>query len=413
MSSSVKSEISKIDALAALSQYSGSIVVTLVLLLSACSQQAPSETRTVDSSGVQIVTSTPASSEATCTFSEKPVLVIGDDEEDDNQLFSTILGMGRLSDGSVAVVDNQSAEVRIFDASGHHLRSIGQGGEGPGEFTIPYLLWVAAGDTLWVGDFYPWRYNVFTAQGQFVRRIGLEPMYINPSDAGGVLENGYTVNARSNFFTRTPDFDVPDTMIVEIHNPDGKLVGNLAWIPDRIYGKVSEASEFFWLDTLFGAGAKVDALGSTIVLAHGSKPEVQVLDDESNLRMIIRWSEPNREVTRADVRVWREDYRERRSPSDWNQNDDAMISPERPVADVFPVISSVRIGRDGRIWIRLYDRPREDRGWLAFDADGKFACHMAQLPGDVWEFGADYVLLLYESELGAETVRMHSLTSPS
>ncbi len=135
MSSSVKSEISKIGALAALSQYSGSIVVTLVLLLSACSQQAPSETITIDSSGVQIITSTPANSEATCTFSEEPILVIGDDEEDDNQLFSTILGMGRLSDGSVAVVDNQSAEVRIFDASGHHLRSIGQGGEAPGEFT--------------------------------------------------------------------------------------------------------------------------------------------------------------------------------------------------------------------------------------------------------------------------------------
>ena len=396
-------------------QYPGSLVVALVLLLGACSQQAPSETGTVDSSGVQIVTSAPASSEATCTFSEEPILVIGDDEEDENQLFSTIQGMGRLSDGSVAVVDRTSAEVRIFDASGHHLRSIGQGGEGPGEFTIPYLLWVAAGDTLWVGDFYPGRYNVFTAQGQFVRRIGLEPMYINPSEAVGVLENGYTVNTRSNFYTHTPDFDVPDTMVVEIHDPDGKLVGNLARIPDRTFGNVSEAPGL-GLSPLFEASAKIDALGSTIVLAHGSKPEVQVLDDESNLRMIIRWSEPDREVTRADVRAWREDYRERRSqPSswDWDQNDDAIISPERPVADVFPVISSVRIGRDGRIWIRRYDRPREDRGWLAFDADGKFACHMAQLPGDVWEFGADYVLLLNRSELGLQTVRMHSLTSPS
>ena len=395
-------------------QYLGSLVAALALILGACSQQAPPETGTldIDSSGAQIVTSTPASSEATCTFSEDPVLVIGDNEEDDNQWFSMIRGMGRLSDGSVAVVDRASAEVRIFDASGRHLRSMGQRGEGPGEFTDAFILWVTAGDTLWVGNTRPWSYTVFTAQGQFVRRIMLEPLYLNSSDAGGVLENGYTVNARETL-VRDPDFGVPGTLIVEIHDPDGKFVRNLARIPSRIYGQVSESPEALWLYRLFDARAAVDALGSTIVLAHGSNPEVQVLDDEFNLRMIVRWSEPNRKVTRADIRAYREDYRDRFFPSNWDESDDDMISPERPVADVFPAIASIRIGRDGRIWIRQYDRPREDRGWLAFGADGKFLCHMAQPPGDIWEFGADYVLLLHRSELGVQTVRMHSLTSPS
>jgi hypothetical protein len=240
----------------------------------------------------------------------------------------------------------------------------------------------------------------------------LDPVYSNTSRAGGVLENGYTVNTRRGATVRTPDFDVPDTMIVEIHEPDGKLVGNLVRIPHFTYGQVSEAPGVGFYP-LFEAGAEVDALGSTIVLAHGSKPEVQVLDDESNLQMIIRWSEPNREVTRADIRAWREDYRELRSSSDWDQYDDAITSPERPVADIFPAMSSVKVGRDGRIWVRQYDRPREDGRWLAFGADGKFFCHMAQPPGDVWEFGADYVLLLHESEFGVETVRMHRLASPS
>lgn len=386
-------------------------MLALSLLLSACSQQAPPESWTIDNSSAQIVTSTPASSVATCTFSEEPVLVIGDNEQDDNQWFSSIRGMGRLSDGSIAVVDHATAEVRIFDASGRHLRSMGQRGEGPSEFTNPFSLWIAAGDTLWVGNYRPWSYTVFTARGQFVRRIVLNPVYPDLSRAGGILANGYTVNTRRRESMRTPDFGVPDTMIVEIHDPNGKLVGNLARIPDVSFGNVSEAPEF-WLYPLFEASAEVDALGSTVVLAHGSKPEVQVLDDESNLRITIRWSEPNREVTRADIRAWHEDWRERRSPF-WNQFDDARISQERPVADVFPAISSVKVGRDGRIWVRQYDRPREDRGWLAFSADGKFFCHMAQPPGDVREFGADYVLLLHRSELGVQTARMHRLTLPS
>ena len=70
------------------------------------------------------------------------------------------------------------------------------------------------------------------------------------------------------------------------------------------------------------------------------------------------------------------------------------------------------IGRDGRIWIRQYYRPREDRGWLAFDSDGEFVCHMAPPPAPVEEFGEDYVLLVGVPEFGAETVQLHSLSQP-
>ena len=385
-------------------------VLALFLLLGACARPAPFEAGTVDSSGVQIVTSDPANSDATCTFSVEPVLVIGDNEEIDNQWFSMIRGMGRLSDGSVVAIDRASADVRIYDATGQHLRSMGERGLGPGEFTDPFNLWIAPGDTLWVGNTRPWSYTIFTAQGEFVRRVLLDPPYPNPSRGGGVLDNGYTVNATEEWlFTST--FDAPDTIIVEIHDPKGKLVGNLARIPHRIRGKVSEAPETFWVSPLFEADAEVDALGSTVALAHGSKPEVRLLDYEFNLRSIIRWLEPDREVSGADIRAWRSDYLERIEERD--EYDDATLSPERPVADLFPVMSSVRIGRDGRIWVRQYDRPREERGWLAFGSDGRFLCHMAQLPGSVREFGADYVLLLHRSDLGAQTVRMHSLTAPS
>ena len=367
-----------------------------------------------DSSDVKIVTSDPARSNATCTFSEEPALTIGASDKDVSHMFTTIRGMGRLSTGSVVAVDRTSAEVRIFDDAGQHLRTMGEPGEAPGEFLNPFILWVTPGDTLWVGDYRPWRYSVFTAQGEFVRRVNLDPPYVNPSRAGGVLDNGYTVNAREEWI-RSPDFAAPDTMVVEVHDPGGRLVGSLARIPHGTLGKVSEASDNFWLSPLFEAVAEVDAVGSTIVLAHGSKPEILVLDDAFKLRSIIRWTEPERKVTYGDVRAWRRDYTERYTRSifsGWDRNDDAMISPDRPVADVFPAMSSVRIGRDGRIWIRRYDRPGEDRGWLAFSADGEFICHMAKLPGGVWEFGADYVLVLHEAERGPETVQLYNLEVP-
>ena len=392
----------------------GVATAALIALLGACTQEvAPDPTSATDSAGVRIVAGDPTGSDATCTISEEPVLVIGEDEEDENQWFSSIRGMGRLSDGSVVAVDRTSAEVRVYDATGRHLRSMGRNGEGPGEFANPFVLWITAGDTLWVGDYRPWSYNVFTAHGEFVRRVTLMPIWPNPARGGGVLDNGYSVNARAES-AYSEDFTVADTLVLEVHDPEGGLVGNLARLPDRTSGTVSEVPNF-WLYPLFESFARVDARGSSIVLGHGSETEVRVLDDEFNLRTIIRWSEPDREVTPADVRAWREDYIEsRRQPGsrEWDEYDDARLSDELPVADVFPAISRIMIARDGRIWVRQYDRPREDRGWLAFGPDGEFFCHMAGLPAEVWEIGEDYVLLLSETELGIQSVAMYRLDTP-
>ena len=129
----------------------------------------------------------------------------------------------------------------------------------------------------------------------------------------------------------------------------------------------------------------------------------------------MRWTEPDREVTGADVDAWRKDYVESWERPDYSpmaEAHDAMISEERPVADLFPAISTVMVGRDGRIWVRQYDRPREDRGWLAFNPDGQFFCHLTPPTGSVWEFGADYVLLRAETELGVQTVQLHRLELP-
>ena len=389
-------------------------VALIVATIPACvPEAAPEPTIAVDSAGVRIVTSDPSGSDATCSIGEEPVLVIGADEEDENQWFSSIRGMGRLSDGSIAAIDRSSAEVRIYDETGRHLRSMGRYGEGPGEFSNPFILWITADDTLWVGDYFPWRYNLFTADGDFVRRVNLTSGFVNNPDGAGVLDNGYSVNPRSQRAGRA-DFTDPDTLIVEVNDPGGQLVGSIDRMPGRLRGFVSEAPNL-GLFPLFQSFPEVDARGSTVVLAHGRDTEIHVLDDEFALRTIIRWYEPDREVTAADVRAWREDYIESRTQPgsrEWDVFDEATISGERPAADLFPAISTVMIGRDGRIWVRQYDRPREDRGWLAFGSDGRFLCHLAQLPGEVREFGADYVLLLSENELGIQTVHMYRLDHP-
>lgn len=52
-----------------------------------------------------------------------------------------------LPDGQLAVLDNQLKQIRLYDTDGSLVRSMGRGGEGPGEFERPaYILWRKMGD---------------------------------------------------------------------------------------------------------------------------------------------------------------------------------------------------------------------------------------------------------------------------
>ena len=382
--------------------------------------EPPVPTIAIDSAGVRIVTSDPATFTAACTLGKVPIFRVGDDESDDAQWFSSVRGVGRLSDGSVAVADRTSAEVRIFAPDGRHLRSMGRHGEGPGEFQDPFVLWVLPGDTIWVGDYRPWRYVVFTAEGEWVRNVMLDPIYPNPSRGGGVLDNGVSVNSihRS---PRTRDFRNPDTVVAEVHDRDGSRVGVLSRLPTRRLGPAPDTEAYnYYIDVLFDPNALVDARERTIALAHTATPEVRLLDEAFNLRSIVRWHVPDQDVTSGDVRAWREEYIRRRTTGSniWDDDYDVpMISPERPVADVMPAISSVQVGRDGRLWVWPYRRPGAGpTRAMAFSPDGEFLCHLERLGEgasfSVHEFGADYALGVSASDLGIETVVVHALRLP-
>jgi hypothetical protein len=78
-----------------------------------------------------------------------------------------------------------------------------------------------------------------------------------------------------------------------------------------------------------------------------------------------------------------------------------------------PAMNGIRIGTDGRIWIREYyvlgdTLPRQ---WIGFNRDGQFDCRL-QTPRfrEFLEFGADYLLALETDSLGVERVKQFPLT---
>ena len=390
--------------------------LTLILGTGCDDQPAPDPRIEIDSAGVKVVTIDPFASDAACSLSEEPTFYIGDSEESDEQWFTRVLGAVRLSDGSVAVADDYTMQVRIFDRSGAHVRSMGREGEGPGEFKRLWHLWRLPGDTLWVGDYRPWRYQVYASTGEWIRTVTMDPVYPNPTRAGGVLANGVSINSRDEN-ARPQDFSAPDKRHVEAHGPDGKLIGILATLPGRTFGQVDDGTLNYYLSPWYDSNPTIDAEGRTIVTANGRDPEVRVLDDDMRLRLIIRWGDPGRKVTSADIQAAREAERRRALENgEISPFEEANLSPKRPAADVFPAVSSVRAGVDGTVWVYRYRRPGAATRprLMAFSPDGDFVCHLTTGKSGftIREFGADYVLGTHTNELGVQHVAMYDLERP-
>jgi hypothetical protein len=101
--------------------------------------------------------------------SAKPILQIGAVEGDPNYEFHKALSSVRLADGSIAVLNAGSYQIRLYDARGKLVLATGRRGAGPGEFLQPLRLYTSARDTLTVYDRANHRFSVHTRNGEFVR----------------------------------------------------------------------------------------------------------------------------------------------------------------------------------------------------------------------------------------------------
>ena len=392
--------------------------LALALTVGCRTDERPSAMIEVDSAGVRIVTSDPLGSDAMCALGVEPTFLVGADEDDDALWFTEVAGVARLSDGSVAVADRGTGQVRIFDSDARHSRTMGGRGEGPGEFRTLWGISVLADDTLWATDMSSNRHSIFSAEGSWIRAVQFNPVYNQlESWAAGVLASGASLNVRRSF-GRLHDFRVPDTAYVEAYGTDGSLLDTVATLIGVQYTQVNPTSV---QRQLFHPSPSVDARGTTVAIANGRDPEVRILGDDFRLRDIVRWADPDRTVTRTHVRAFRDEYIARRGvgPGDegWTDYDEFSTSDRRPVADVFPAVSSVRVGLDGSVWVWRYRRPDEpdQRRAMGFGPNGEFACHLNTGMDDytIREFGADYVLGVHTDELGVQRVAMYDLKRPA
>lgn len=145
------------------------VLLSVMLLAPACGGDASDEWGGTmrDSAGVVMVEN-PAS--AAWQPDEQPTLEeqlsIGAVEGAPAYQFGLIAAVDVSDDGTIYVLDQQAAQVRVFDAAGQHLRTIGQPGDGPGELSpSTAALLVGDGDSVYVADILKQRIHRFAPDG--------------------------------------------------------------------------------------------------------------------------------------------------------------------------------------------------------------------------------------------------------
>ncbi|HUG39864.1 MAG TPA: hypothetical protein VMM12_05240 [Longimicrobiales bacterium] len=132
----------------------GAPLASILALLAACAgEPSPPEVVIRDSAGIRIVeNSDPLWEEGEAWVVSGPELILGQGSTPEHQLFR-VRDATRLPDGSIAVVNAGTAEVRIYDSRGWPVRTLGRKGRGPGEFPRePSWIEVVPPDTILVAD---------------------------------------------------------------------------------------------------------------------------------------------------------------------------------------------------------------------------------------------------------------------
>ena len=94
-------------------------------------------------------------------------LIIGDDEEAPSAYLFTYPEIVRTdSQGNIYVKDGRRADVRVFDANGRYVTTVGKRGEGPGELREVFGMHVDGDDRVIVADRMSRRLTIFSDMGK-------------------------------------------------------------------------------------------------------------------------------------------------------------------------------------------------------------------------------------------------------
>lgn len=348
-----------------------------------CSREEAVPIRELNLGSAEVVTAAEDAFELTCALELPGRPLRANSGVSPGQVFDARL----LSDGGVALLDAATRRLQIFDELGAERYVSGLPGDGPGELRTPWAVTEGDSGRIWIVDFAPWRLVARHATGEALSETNLSPLRTFPPVHVALLADGSTaLTSLVPAPGRRAEIYDQQLHIVR-YSSSGVLRDTFAVIASgrAVRTRAPVARD---LSPMFESQAMVAGGGSTLVIAHGARPEyVSIVDGgsgEAHTR-ITRWLAPRLPVTRAHVSAERERLRASTDdvPAELRADIlEPLLGEDRPVADVIPFLDDIRVASGGGVIVREpAQRSDGTPRALLFNARGVPRCALDMPPG--------------------------------
>ena len=339
------------------------------------------------------------------TIDPEPLVDLAESGSGESHQFHQVRGMVRLSDGTLAVADGGSDEIRLYSATGEFERSAGGRGDGPGEFDLIVGLTRGRGDTLVALD-HSDRVALFAPDLTFVADLALPPfsLAVHALDDGAlvvetemmsleILEGGGLVRVPTVLWRVDPDDAVTDSI--------GETAGEEQHV-------VVSGPRQGQTGTIFGRRSHVATHGGGIYHGPAVTMEVEELTAAGDLVRVLRVPSFPLSLGPEAIRAERSAMLGDDPPSWWRRTVDDIPAPStRPAYD------GLFADPSGAVWLRPFRGRSEQEGpetWQVLANDGRWLGGV-EFPEDFEVMGidTDVVLGVWRDELGVEHPRVHRL----
>lgn len=347
------------------------------------------------------------------TISSTPAVTIGKVEGKPQYLFSSI-GVARLlPDQRIVVTDTDKKSIRVFGPDGEFQATMGQPGEGPGEFLRIFGLWTVPPDTIRTWDYRNARITTYKPDGTLV---ATQRIYPNPSEApNGLLDlaagplNGGDVSLAWTVGNSAPSVRSfrADQTVFGRFGPEGHL--------KRILGTVTGIVRSQGSPVVFSPFIYADTYRDSVFVTNGMNPEIIVLSPEGGVARTITLPASSLDGSVA-WRALNDTLTARRDSSLLRQ------VQSRPRAEEAPALGGMFVDYQGYIWAKIYD-PKSDilyymntqpwgggGEWIVSRPDGNVVSRVRMPDGVVpLDVRGERLLGLTRDPLGVERLVVHTI----
>jgi hypothetical protein len=340
------------------------LIISALILSSACQKQEAGwqgKIETVD--GVKVVHNFEPDPEQSFKSIEFIVdLSIGEEEGEENYMFSRPRDIDADSQGNIYVLDSREFTVKKYDSQGKHVKNIGRAGQGPGEFEYPRCLCISEPGNIYVADLFERKIEVFNLEGEFQRAI----------DAKNLDEISVTRDEELIIGASYPEKGKKDEIQyfykVGTYNQQENEISDFYSQKQMRTARISDGTFTFEYPVFVRWDINSQ---NHIVIATANKYEWNVFTPEGGLLFKFNLDRKPIPVKDEVKRKISEILKRIRSGL-------GIDNPEiRKIVEYYPVFNCISIDEKDRIWVERYepfwrDKPRTETSYDVFSSDGKF-----------------------------------------